>query len=64
VTAQVRVKRINNKEELLDYELKTQWIEFYKEHANVVFIPDSEVIKIQKEVRISKINQRLAKLGV
>jgi DNA-binding transcriptional ArsR family regulator len=64
VTAQVRVKRINNKEELLDYELKTQWIEFYKEHANVEFIPDSEVIKIQKEVRISKINQRLAKLGV
>lgn len=63
-TANVRVKRINNKETLLDYELKQQWIEYYNEHSDVIFIPDSELLTIKKEGRIEKINKKLAKLGV
>ncbi len=63
-TDKVKVKRINNKEELLDYELKQQWIEYYNEHADVIFIPDSELLEIKKEGRIEKLNKKLAKLGV
>jgi predicted transcriptional regulator len=63
-TDQVKVRRIDNKEELLDYDLKKQWIEYYNEHSNVIFIPNSEVLKIQKEGRIRKINTKLAQFGV
>ncbi|MFA7170964.1 MAG: hypothetical protein WC180_03150 [Candidatus Paceibacterota bacterium] len=63
-TDQIKVKRINNKEELLDYGLKMQWIEYYNEHSDVTFIPNLEVLKIQKECRIRKMNTKLAQLGV
>lgn len=61
---QVKIKRINNKEELLDYDLKEQWLQYYSTYSNVVLIPDSEILEIQKEGRINKLNRKLAKFGV
>lgn len=58
------VKRINNKEELIDTAIKNRWVEYYKKHANIRLITIEEVEKAQKAGRIEKLLRKTSSLPI
>jgi predicted transcriptional regulator len=40
---EIEVERINNKEEIIDDNIRAMWVAYHTEHANVRIVPESEV---------------------